>query len=101
MQDAVRHFAWQAALTFVLGWSVAWVMGNAHEYNDQHSGNARRIYESNVDLKNNSFARGWVLNLSHTASAALGRVLGAQGFIGLLRRLIYRHEPLLKRPPRY
>jgi RHS repeat-associated protein len=79
-EDAVRHFAWQAILTFLFGWRVANFVGNAHEYDDQHSGNAARLYSSNIDLANNGFARGWSLNNS-TWLAARYRSGGLKGLI--------------------
>ncbi|NEB90593.1 DNRLRE domain-containing protein [Streptomyces bauhiniae] len=58
-RNAVRHFIWQASLTYFFGWNAAERIGNAHEWGercprhgrcdtrvDQHNNRVARIFES-------------------------------------------------------
>ncbi|WP_280880315.1 RHS repeat-associated core domain-containing protein [Streptomyces pseudovenezuelae] len=58
-RNAIRHFIWQASLTYFFGWNAAERIGNAHEWGekcprhgrcdtkvDQHNNRVARIFES-------------------------------------------------------
>ncbi|MFJ3757727.1 DNRLRE domain-containing protein [Streptomyces sp. NPDC090080] len=58
-RNAVRHFIWQASLTYFFGWNAAERIGNAHEWGercprrgrcdtvvDQHNNRVARLFES-------------------------------------------------------
>ncbi|GAA3380740.1 hypothetical protein GCM10020367_69230 [Streptomyces sannanensis] len=54
--NAIRHFIWQAALTFLLGHRAAVVLGNAHEWGE--GGRA----DSRIDQRNNTRARNFAIS---------------------------------------
>jgi uncharacterized protein DUF6973 len=58
--NAVRHFVWQAMLTYLLGEDVATSVGNAHEKGQDIDPNPRIRRDSMIDRHNNEVTRRWM-----------------------------------------
>jgi hypothetical protein len=56
-KNAVRHFIWQAMLSYVVGPGVAEQVGNAHEFGQDIDPDLKVRADSAVDQHNNTVAR--------------------------------------------